>query len=232
MSKRSYSDAVSGGVQKKKKVVYPQLSPSYRPKARYAAEPELKFFDTDISFNMDATPEIPATGQLSLIPQGDTQSTRGGRKCVVTKIDMHGIASFAPGAGATAAGIGYMYLVQDTQCNGAAATVADANTGIFTNTAFTQTMRTLANVSRFKILKKWEFVMNSQAGVTTAYNNVVKSWNFHKKCYIPLEYDGAATTGALTTIRSNNIFLVAASNGGIDDLISIAGVCRLRFMDS
>ena len=31
---------------------------------------ELKFFDTALSFTCDATGEVPATGQLALIPQG------------------------------------------------------------------------------------------------------------------------------------------------------------------
>lgn len=195
--------------------------------------PELKFFDTAISFLVDDTAEIPATGQLSLIPQGDTQSTRNGRKCIVKSIDIHGTANMVPAAGATAAVVVYFYVILDTQCNGAAATVADANTGIFTNANLAIANHTLANGSRFRVLKKWVFAFNSTAGATTAYNNCIVPFAFYKKCEIPLEYDAAATTGAITTIRSNNIFLVAgAANNGQDDTVAVQGVCRLRFQDA
>jgi len=52
---------------------------------------ELKFFDTATSFSIDTSPEVPATGQLVLIPQGVTESTRVGRKCVIRSIQDDGI---------------------------------------------------------------------------------------------------------------------------------------------
>lgn len=193
---------------------------------------ELKFFDTALSFTVDATAEIPATGQLSLIPQDDTQSGRDGNKAFVRSINIHGTAILAPGAAATAADICYLYLIQDTQCNGAAATVADANSGIFTNANLAIANHTLANSGRFKILKKWVMPFNAQAGATTAYNNQIREFHCYKKCYIPLMYDASATTGVITSIRSNNIFLVAGTAGGSDDVIAIQGTCRLRFSDN
>jgi len=193
--------------------------------------PEQKFFDTDISFQADTTAKIPATGQLCLIPQGDTQSQRNGRKCVVTAINFTADVVYVPGAAAAATDTLYLYIILDSQCNGSAATVGDVNTGIFTNASLRQAQLTLANSGRFKILKKWVIPFNCGAGVTTAYNNMTKHIHFYKKCNIPLEFDGAATTGALTTIRSNNIFLVAGSGSQSDDLINVAGSCRLRFMD-
>jgi len=198
---------------------------------RYSgAAAELKFFDTAISFTADATAEVPATGQLSLIPQGVTQSTRVGRKATVKSIYCHGYAQLQPGASADASTMMVMYLMQDTQCNGAAATVSGA-TGIFTGTDLPTTNMNLANGQRFKILKKWVIAFNPGAGVTTAYSKVIRPWTFYKKCQIPLEFDSAADTGAITTIRSNNIFLVAGTDGNSDDQISVAGSCRLRFSD-
>jgi len=195
------------------------------------SSPELKFFDTDLSFNIDATAEIPATGQLCIIPQGDTQSNRDGNKCVIKSINIHGIAQLLPGAAATSCDVAYMYLIQDTQCNGAAATVADANTGIFTGANLSTANHTIANGDRFRVLKKWTFSMNPPAGATTALNNVIRPFKYYKKCNIPMVYDAAATTGALTTIRSNNLFLVAGTAGNTDDLIAVQGSCRLRFSD-
>jgi len=194
--------------------------------------PELKFFDTDLSFTVDFTAEIPATGQLALIPQGDTQSTREGRQCIITSIAIHGTMILVPSTGATASDVVYLYLILDKQCNGAAPAVADANVGIFTSANLAQANRTLSNASRFVVLKKWVHKFNAAAGVTTAYNNDITPFECFKKCNIPMEYDGSASTGALTTIRSNNIFLVAGSAGGSDDLVTVTGTCRLRFMDA
>lgn len=191
--------------------------------------PEKKFWDTALSFAIDETGEVPATGQLCLIPQGDTENTRDGRKCTVESVQIRARAIFAPGA-ASGATITHVYLIQDTQCNGAAAAAGD----VFVNAAnppvastnFTSGMLNLTNSGRFRILKHWVHNWNSQAGVTTAYNNVEKQIEFFKKCKIPLQF--SSTTGALTEIKSNNLFLMAG-NSGADDLVSWNGTCRLRF---
>lgn len=186
---------------------------------------ELKFFDTALAFNLDTTGEVPATGQLVLIPQGVTESTRVGRKCVIKSIQIRANLTFQPGAAATAATNGYIYLVQDTQTNGAAAGVTD----VLTSNNLAVAMRNLANSERFKIYKlfAWSFV--STAGVTTAYNDVRKQWTYYKKCNIPLEF--SSTTGAITELRSNNLFLLAGTDGGADDTVIVGGTCRVRFSD-
>lgn len=186
---------------------------------------ELKFFDTSNSFAFDATGEVPATGQLVLIPQGTTESERIGRKCVIKSIMMRGFCNFAPGAGATALTNCYMYVVLDKQCNGAAATVTD----VFTGNNLAVAMHNLSNSQRFVILKKMRFTFNAMAGVSTAYNSMVKAFEFYKRCNIPLEF--SSTTGAITEIRSNNIFLLAGSDGNSDDTVTLAATTRVRFSD-
>jgi len=187
---------------------------------------ELKFFDTALSFGVDATGEVPATGQLVLIPQGVTESTRVGRKATIKSIQMKFLAQFAPGAAATAASHAFVYLVQDTQCNGAAAAITDVLTG----TNMSAALINLANSGRFKIIKKWKARCVSTAGATTAYNNTVQHFEWYKKCSIPIEY--SSTTGAITEIRSNNLFLLAGSDTASDDTITIGGTCRVRFSDT
>jgi len=186
---------------------------------------ELKFFDTTNAFAFDATGEVPATGQLNLIPQGVTESTRVGRKCVIKSIQMRGIVLLQPAAAAVSASTAYLYVVLDKQCNGAAAAATDVLTG----TNFSQAFHNLSNSQRFVVLKKMKWTLQPSAGVTTAYNNVARSYDWYKKCNIPLEF--SSTTGAITEIRSNNIFLLAGSDGQTDDLINLAGTCRVRFSD-
>lgn len=193
---------------------------------------EVKFLDTALAFTIDATAEVPATGQLCIIPQNDTQSGREGRKCVASSLLIKGTAFFVPAAAATATEAVWIYVVQDTQANGAAAVVANDDTGIFTAAGanLAVAVRCLANTDRFKILRKIQLNFHPGAGATTAYNNVLLTFEEYIKLNIPLEYDASVATGALTSIRSNNIFLVAGGGQATDDTITIAGVARLRFV--
>lgn len=205
---------------------YTRQSGFYGRYARGAGPAEQKFFDTTLNFTVDATGEVPATGQLTLIPQGVTESTRVGRKCVIKSVTIHAGAYLVPAATATSSGVVSMFLVLDKQCNGAAA----ANADVWSSGDLNIAMRNLANSSRFVVLKKWKFGINSQAGATTAYNNQSRPLDYYKKCNIPIEY--SSTTGAITEIKSNNLFLMAGCNALLDDLVTISGTCRLRFSDS
>lgn len=186
-------------------------------------KPELKFFDTSLSFNFDVTGEVPATGQLALIPQGDTESTRDGRLAVIKSIQIRGAFVFTPGAAGTAATSTFLYLVLDTQANGGAAAVSD----VFTSADMWSNMLNLNNSGRFRILKKWVHTFNPPAGATTAYNVQVKQLEFYKRCNIKMDW--SSTTRAITEIRSNNIFLLAGAVNS-DDLVQFSGTCRLRFV--
>lgn len=190
---------------------------------RYSgAAAEKKFFDTALSFSYDLTGEVPATGQLCLILQGDTETTRDGRKATIESIQIRAQHIFNPGAAALATVNTWLYVVQDTQCNGAAAAVTD----VFTSADMSGNMLNLNNSGRFRILMKKVVQFEPGAGVSGAYNAQVKPIDMFMKCNIPMDWSGA--TGAITEIRSNNIFLLAGA-AGADDLVALAGTCRLRF---
>ncbi len=188
-----------------------------------ASASELKFFDTALSFSIDATGEVPATGQLNLIPQGVTESTRIGRKAVIKSLQVRAQVTFDPAATNVAGNNCTVYLIQDTQTNGAAAAATD----VFDSTNFNTALLNMANSGRFRIMKKWKYVFNSQAGVDGAYGITIKTLDFYKKCNIPLEF--SSTTGAITELRSNNVFLMAS--GSVDDGASFVGNCRIRYAD-
>lgn len=190
---------------------------------------EYKYFDTALSFQVDTTGEVPATGQLVLIPQGVTESSRVGRKCVIKAIQMRFTLAPSQTIGQWMCRI---CLVLDKQCNGAAAAITD----VFTSNGFTPYLN-LANSQRFVILKEW--VMSGSATATTTADNWASLGNtvyyspprykkFYKKCNIPIEY--SSTTGAITEIRSNNIFLTAVGFLA-DDGVTVSGTCRVRFSD-
>lgn len=210
-----------------KKSVYKQKRASLQLRGRFAGPSgEAKFFDTVLNWSFDATGEVPATGQLVLIPQGVTESTRVGRKCSIISIHMRGVVVFTPGAAATASSVAYFYLVQDTQTNGAAAAVTD----VLTSNNMSVAMRNMSNIDRFKVIKRFIIPLTSSAGVTTAYNTVNIPFEYYTGCQIPIEY--SSTTGAIGEIRSNNLFILAGTEGSSDDTITMSGLCRVRFLDN
>jgi hypothetical protein len=186
---------------------------------------EMKNFDTAVSFTVDATGEVPATGQWSLIPQGTTGTTRIGRKVVVKSIHFRGILALNPASSATASDTVQLSIVLDTECPGAAASVTD----VYTSTNLPIAVRNRFNQTRFQVLKTVIVDMEPAAGATTAYNNSVRHFDAYVKCNIPLEFSGA--TGAITEIGGNNIFVIAGTSGGTDDLVSCTATARLNFQD-
>jgi len=236
MPKRKYSATALVAYKRPRKSV-PRIPRNLKGFVRYGGAwnrfggasrgKELKFLDTACSGDLDNTLEVLTTGQCCLIPQGAEEDQRVGRSCIIKSIYIKGRAIYQPGASATAGASGYLWLVQDTQANGAAATAAN----VFDGTTAHDAMTNLDNSLRFRILKYWSFDMNSPAGVSTAYNVVHKTLTpFYKKCHIPLEFSGA--TGAITELRSNNLFFVAGSSGSVsDDLVSVNLTCRIRFSD-
>lgn len=202
----------------------PAAAGSFRRSLRGGRIVERKFHDVALSFSFDTTGEVPATGQLALIPQGDTAITRDGRECIIKSIQIRAHLSLAPGAAATVSGNTQLYLVLDTQCNKAAAAVTD----VFTEDTLAKAMINLDNSKRFRIIKHWVHRWNPPAGATTAYNSVNQTIEYFKPCNIKMTYN--STTGAITEITQNNLFLIAGATAAIDDLVTVSGNCRLRFV--
>lgn len=186
---------------------------------------EIKSFDTALAFNIDGTGEIPATGQLCLIPQGATAETRNGAKCVIKSIQIRASIGMVPAAAGTASSTAHMFIVQDRMCPAAAATVAQ----VFTSTNLALALRNITNYSRFTILKHWWKTFTPTSGATGNYNNEQYAFEFYKKVNIPLEFN--ATAGAVTELTRNNIFIIAGTDGASDDIMSVAGTCRVCFDD-
>lgn len=203
-----------------------------QPRGRLAGRGnELKFFDTVLTWNFDATAEVPTTGgQLNLIPQGVTESNRVGRKCVLKSIRIEGTVSSTTGV----PDVMCIMVVLDKQANGAAAAAADVVTSAsLASAGLVAALPNLDNSDRFVILKKMLIPVGPQYGVVGAVGSAeVKAVDWYHKCNIPIEFDSTAATGAITTIRSNNVFLLAGSSGVTDDAYSFTGNARVRFSDN
>ncbi len=208
--------ARSAGVTKLRTMPMPTMY--VQPTAMPAGEK--KFFDTTLSSTSLATAGVVLNDSLNLIPQNVTETGRIGRKVVIRKIHMRGFMILA--ANATASSEVYrVMLVLDRQANGAAATVLNV-----LDTADEKSYNNLANSGRFLVLKDWYGAMNKTADVGTNINSVIKTFTYNKSCEIPLEFDAAV--GAITEIRSNNLFLIGISSS---TTISVSHTTRVRYSD-
>lgn len=194
--------------------------------ARKIPSPELKFFDTQHSFTFDTTGEVPATGQLNLIPQGVNEQERIARKITIKKIDMK--LNIQPNTVTYIGSAIRLMLVQDKQCNGAAATYSGQN-GVL-DSDITTAFRNLENTDRFIVHKDWYMPIIPTAGEVAAFNRKMHCLKFSKSVNIPIEFDSSAITGVIGTIRSNNLFLLARTSLD-DDIHEVTGTTRLRFVD-
>lgn len=196
---------------------------SYGRYGRHALDaglrPEFKFFNTTLATSMANTLAVDTS--INLIPQGDTESTRDGRQCTIKSIAFSGVLT-SNVVTPSDPQICWIYCILDTQCNGAVAAITD----IFDTNVPGIAFMNLSNSNRFKILKKFAVPLNSTAGdVSTQVAAVSKTIKWYKKCSIPLEFSG--TTGAVTEIRSNNIFFVTAE---LSANVNVRGVVRVRFV--
>lgn len=196
------------------------------PKRKYLpADGELKFLDTNITgYSVPFVSVIPTNGQINLIPQGDTESSRDGRKVIIRSIHSKGTFSYLPSTDLTAATNVFCYLIWDKQCNGAAASATD----VFTSSNLSLAMMNLANSDRFRVLKKFKLAFNPPAGQSGAYNNVTKTYEFYKKCNIPIIFGG--TTGVLTEVKSNNLFWIMGTDLDATGVIVNNFNTRIRFI--
>lgn len=213
-----------------------------RIEGMYGRMNEIKFLDTNIQFNPDYTTSAqlvwktttvgsvnPTSGDSVLcIPQGTTQSTRIGRKIVVTEIDMK---AYITGGNGSPYHIFFFAVVLDMQANGAMPTWTDIYTPLPTANEYTHNpFREMANTQRFKVLKQWRGTTNTGTLETggAAYGIVKKSVKWFKKCRIPIEY--SSTTGVISELKSNNIVLVGSCypNTGV----YFNGKCRIKYSDN
>lgn len=226
--KRSVPTFGSGWKKQTAKRTKPSFVPQ-QPQVRIARssldKQELKVFDTANSFTLDATAEVPATGQLCFVQVGDTLNNRDGAVILVKSLQIRGTLLFAPAAAAAAATIAYIYVVLDRQANGAAAAITD----VLTSNVISTALGNVPNQYRFKILKRIVVPMAPQAGATTAYNNVSLPVDEYIKFKVPLQIRYTASAGAITDIASNNLFLLAGTDTQSDDTITFVGTSRLRF---
>ncbi len=173
---------------------------------------------------------MAVSGSLLTIPEGNGEEQRVGRKINIKKISWRYTISLPTTATANdSSDIVRVMLVLDKQANGANATAGD----VLATTDY-QSFNQLANSMRFQVLmdKTYSIISGSGSGRgttdTLSYGGAVLCAQWHKKCNIRIEYDTTATTGVITSIKSNNIFVILGSLRGAAGFESNM---RFRFQD-
>ena len=170
--------------------------------------------------------------RLSPIPQGDAQNNRRGNQALIKSIYLRftlTMENLTDTSGVPTNSVGFIYLIQDTQCNGASAPITTTN-GIFVSSDPVLARPNLSNGDRFRILKKWAIPLRVGAVNYDTYFRVQEFEEYYTPCEIPIMYSPVVSTGQLQSIRSNNIFMVVACTrpGGT---VTMDGVYRLRYID-
>ncbi len=199
---------------------------------RYRRFGEMKFFDTNVAVS-PVTTAGTVEDSLNHIPQGTTESERLGRKCTIKHIGVRFQLTLAETDAVTTpppADLVRCILFWDKQANGATAIVADLleNAGV-------DSFRNLANSQRFIFLYDKVHEMNYKNLTSDAANaygttQLKKYLTIYKRCNIPIEFDNSATTGAMGTIRSNNLGWLIMSETA--SATSMDGTFRIRFTDN
>lgn len=210
--------------------------------ARRGMQAELKFVDTQIILSPIDNVGSIVNPSLNVVPQNTTQSGRIGRNIMLRKVMFKGnlhmvetlsddMAEVARKAHDEVRVIFYL----DKQTNGTAATPAQILENVTAGQAV-HSFRNLANSKRFSILYDRKFRLNTgsiveNSGTPAGGERFISArtifpFQFFLNVNIPIEYDAVATTGALSTQKTNNIGLLAISTALKS---SIEGTFRIRY---
>ncbi|AXH73291.1 MAG: coat protein/nuclear export [Cressdnaviricota sp.] len=193
---------------------------------------ELKFKDTELvaSEQLVAAVYYPLlTNSFLVIPTGTGPSERIGRQISVKSIS--GRVKITKKLSNDSSTSARLIWVVDSQCNGTKPLLTDLLTPA--GSSYIHAYRNMANVSRFTILKDSTYTLTSStlsaSEMSTSFAEVTKIVKFYKKLNLPIEYDSTLTTGAITTIKSNNLLLCIVTDDNSELIIS--GNVRVRYDD-
>lgn len=193
-----------------------------------AAGHELKWFDVPETVVPVTVGGVIAENSFCEMAQGVGENERLGRKCTIKQLHITGTCTLAtPTSTSDTDDIVRVMVIQDKQTNGSAENITD----VLEYTGY-QSFRNLSNSSRYRVLGEKIMAMNAVGGANVAAGyagaSVNKTFKFNlSKLWVTMEYDGA--TGAVSEMRTNNIFLLAISKSG---LCSIVCQSRCRFADN
>ncbi len=189
--------------------------------------PEKKFVDVAADQSPSTTGAVLL---MSGIAQGDTESTRVGRKATITNIMLKGHIHLATEASNNPRNRVRICVVWDHSTNGALFAGSDVfNTA---GTADLNSYRDLSLIGRFTVLFDKVYTMVTPfAGNGTANDtgDYLRDVRINIKCCIPIEFDASASTGAVTTQQVNSVSLLTFEES-TTPATSLHFVSRIRYI--
>lgn len=191
---------------------------------------EQKFLDVDIGTQTTIGATLDVT-EPCVIPQGDGQSQRIGRRVFIKSIQLRGtivlpkVADFD-----STSTIVRLLLIQDTQTNG----VKFTGSNLLVEDLF-DAYNKLSNRNRFKTLLSQDYKLTAKGGAansTTTYETAEDIVNIHiyKKVDIEIEFDDTVATGAVASVRSNNLYWCWFLSSSVTTPV-FTGNSRIRYFD-
>lgn len=195
-----------------------------------ARNSETKFFDQGFITSMLVGGNV-ALNSIHQVQQGVGEEQRIGRKITLTSIHGSFIVRLPSVTDLTnAANVWRFVIVQDKQVNGAVASWLD----VFQSTGF-HSYRNMENIRRFKILFDKRLAINSggAAGDAIAQRALETQYyfRFNKKCNIPIDFDNISGSGDISTMKTNNVFVLVASASTSEPPL-VSGTFRVRYSDN
>ncbi len=180
-----------------------------------------------------------APGCLNAVQSNSGANGRIGRAMCMRSITINGyVKRLAAGGTNGAAAHICLWVVLDKQCNKAAPTLGDVfvNSGAAADVGPTDNigplvMRNLENSARFRVLKKWTFVLNSTVSSSvTASDNLPQETERKFSAYIPMKnlpvtFQGA--DGQVVNILDHSVHLMGLFEG---QGASVTYNSRMRFV--
>lgn len=177
---------------------------------KYYLNPEYKFLEATNTVTPSNTGSVQP---ISIITQGDQNTMRSGNEIKVTSILIR--ATVSKGASATASKL-RMILFSDVSSNGAVPALAD-----LLQTADVNAPLNRVNGTRFKIIKDWSYVLDS--------DDPKKNLYFFKKVQHHIHY--LTTDNTNGSLGQGPIYLAFVSDESTN-VPQVAYSTRMRFLDN
>ncbi len=177
---------------------------------------EVKFLDTDID---DAVVAATMTiNNLTVIPEGNGESERIGRKLTIASVHIRGAVSLSSKSSAVTTSDNVVtMLVVDSQTNGAQFTATD-----LLETDSFQAFPNLSNSTRFfccyREIHSMKVSGASTTGAAHAFGEDTDFLEIDLDLGLVIDYDNSVDTGAISSVTSNNLYWVTQSSKGLCDI--------------
>lgn len=192
---------------------------------------ELKYSDVALSLPngsiSGSTTTSTGTGGMCLIAEGDDIGMRDGRKILLKSILIQGTVGI-PAGGTVPNDIWHIYVILDTQANGAFPGIPDIFRNGFGSAAIGDCLRNLDYGERFKILAHKMYKLSCDIALGGGlYDGDLKQVRIVlKNLNIQVNYSGVSS--AIANVTSNNILLAW---GGQNLGTNFLGYSRIRYYD-